>query len=191
LLFVFEETKLSKIKVGWINDPFGSYGRTPEQEIRDELGILQSELDYVLELVAWGHDISAVQDKKIDLLVFDYGGADMVGDLIWYHLKAVCEWALEHERVMVLMYSRMTGEMYHNMIHSESGSYLRSENVSLWRKSFRRSEILDIHNRVRAWFIGFEETSPGNMQVHTDLIAPGRGRRPPSVEEQPLTTSER
>ena len=89
-----KESEMRSIKAAMVLDPSSTfqYGYDPEKEAHGNAEQLQSELSLRVDLVAWGPDILAVEGKKIDVLLLDYGGLSDMGawDVAEYNVRKVC-----------------------------------------------------------------------------------------------------
>lgn len=143
------------VKAAWINDVVSSLGRSPEQEIEEELSFLQEKLGYRVDVVAQGRGMDVVRGKDIDLLVFDYGGASgSCGNFVWDQFEAMIRWAREHEGKLVLLYSSFTGKMYENLMKEETKDRIHTENILHWVDTtldFEKDESW--HAKASAWFL--------------------------------------
>jgi hypothetical protein len=151
---------MRKIRVGWVNDAYGSGGGTADEEAADDIKRLESTLEYKLESVVIGRHMSDVADKDIDLLAFDYGGAaHSYSNTPLIELKAMIKWAEEHPGRLVILYSQMTGRMYSRYVKSEFFVGSVPSNIRYWH-------LPDIHaswdddtrerENIAAWFAGGE-----------------------------------
>lgn len=172
------------IRVAWVNDIVGSLGRSPEEEVAEEIVELQEDLGYKMDLVAHDRFMENVDQLDIDLLVFDYGGASSsYSDTPWTQLEAACRWAQEHPGRLVLLYTTFTGKMYRNLLRYESAKNLGSENIMYWWPPTYAGPDEDEAQKehVKAWFVGgdFEPYwQPDPNPPHAGLKVPKKRPNP-------------
>ncbi len=100
--------RAKRVRAAALLDNVGSLGRTPEEELRDEVRTLEEVLDVRIEAQL----CSAVSQfpEGTDLVLFDYGGVCMgYGEnLLARQEQALVRWADDHPSALVLVVSSFT-----------------------------------------------------------------------------------
>lgn len=158
---------MKPIRTAWISDIVGSLGRSREEEVADDLPDLAETLGLELDLVVSDRGMEAIKDQKIDMLVFDYGGAaNAYGNSTWNQFDAMIAWAEEHPSSLILLYSSFTSRMYGELLRSKADEVGSVNIMSLFVKNDIDSE------RAKAWFVGGDFTPYEYKSLPVNVTAP-------------------
>ena len=130
---------------------------------------LEEECEYIIEeLELMGlSDIEVVfrdhvldEGKKVDLLIIDYGGADIHGSsaLAAATVRGVCHYAEEHPSCFVVIWTTFTKRIYEHELEEEFGHvdniFMRFAGDTLFPKMASEGPNADPEfvKKIRAWF---------------------------------------
>jgi len=137
-----------RIRVGIVNDWMTQDNMTMEEEaeyIFEELK--ETFLGADLELAASGMGVHKVTERRLDLLVIDYGGVLPGTDTPVHQIRAALHWGQEHPSGLVYLYTRHTRRIYEFELQEEFGEL---DNVEYRYDEDPRGE--EVRKRVRMWF---------------------------------------
>jgi len=135
------------IRVIVIVDPVGSALGTPNEEIA---GIMRDLRDFCddmnFELVAGLTGTYAIDDKRADLLIVDYGGMSCAGasDTCVWEMRFATEWAQNHPGCLMVVWSSFSRRLYERELSEEFGHL---DNV-IWRCEGDTDQF----DAIRQWF---------------------------------------
>jgi len=113
---------MEHIKLAWINDWMGSLGNTSEEEAQQEAQYLRELLGKQVELVVCDRSLFPHRDKKLDLVVLDYGGVfHGAWDTAKVQIEYACTWAKDHPSTIVLIYTLLTQQIFDESIEQFKG----------------------------------------------------------------------
>lgn len=104
------------IKTAIICDPFCFDAEAEYAEIEERLKFMGLPIEVVIR----GMGMHELKGQVVDLVIMDYGGLSYGAyDTGKWQVRALCEWARDNPRALVVLWTHYTQKMYEDEIEQE------------------------------------------------------------------------